>query len=224
MVRRKCTAAQREGHSKCVGKPLDYRGQTQSHSSFVKAMVKTRKGNYTSPHPSNKPPKPSSGSVRKVKNKVGSPAAKNRPSSLSSPLQQGEHSSDDFEFDKEEDIEEQQEAVASDSSLCSQGSQRQRLPFHLQRTLLSDIQLRGGIDNFGLESEQALSLICDQRPELYGERGDSLRMRIGRKVCHWRIISNKSKTDWFGVLRKFQVTDKPPKDQLLRKGLVPICG
>ena len=174
-------------------------------------MVHTRRGEYQSP----KPPLPKSSVKNKLKNKVGSPVGRTKTAGRANTAvaSQGEYSSDDFDISEEEDVNQEQEHIPSDSSFCSQASRRQRLPFNLQATLLSDIQVRGGIDKFGLESEQALALLCDDRPELYGERGDPLRRKIGKKVVRWRSSFNKSKASWLKVLSKFQVTEKPSKVQ-----------
>jgi len=154
-------------------------------------------------------------SVSKVKNKVGSPAAASRKSAAPSPLREEEYSSDEFDLDKEEDILEPPPAVApspSDSSLQSQSSRRSKLPGHLQIQLVTDIQAKGGIDKFGLGEKQAIAALCDARPEIYGNRGDPIRSKIGKKVCKWREKYNKSQAAWFQFVSDLKITEKPSKN------------
>ena len=132
-------------------------------------MVKTRGGVYRSPP--TKKPKPAAGSARKVRNKVVSPTAR-RQSTVEQ--EQEQYTSDDFDNADEEDLLEKpaDTEYASDSS---QGSIRRSLPVNLQRTLVADIQSRGGITKFDSETDpQAVRNLCDTRLELYGGRGDQL--------------------------------------------------
>ena len=145
--------------------------------------------------------------AKKVKNKVGSPPIRS-PRGKTPSINEEDVDSDDFNFNDEEDsvsVAGNQD-VASDAD--SAASLRVRLPANLQRQLLTDIQARGGIQKFGLEAEQALSILCDQRPELYGERGHRVRKRIGKKVQRWKSLST---TEYLGLLVKFGVTEKPSK-------------
>ena len=105
---------------------------------------------------------------------------KAKPQPVASPLKSiGEDESiesDEFDLAEDEDSFVQVESnpeQASDAE--SSASQRTPLPFNLTAQLLTDIQARGGIDRFGLESAQALSALCDSRTSLYGFRGDKLK-------------------------------------------------
>jgi hypothetical protein len=80
---------------------------------------------------------------------------------------------------------------------------------NLQLTLLKDIQSAGGIDKFHLGSSQALSFLCDSRPELYGARGDKVRNKIGKKVQRWKLLE---KDQWLGLLLDKKVTELPSKN------------
>jgi len=183
----------------------------RSNRKIIK-MVSTRRKGYQTP---DRPPRNTSKSVSKVKNKVGSPAAASRKSAAPSPLREEEHSSDEFDLDKEEDILEGPPAVApspSDSSLQSQSSRRSKLPGHLQIQLVTDIQAKGGIDKFGLGEKQAIAALCDARPEICGNRGDPIRSKIGKKVCKWREKHNKSQAAWFQFVSDLKITEKPSKN------------
>lgn len=189
-------------------------------------MVQTRsKGKKSIGSPP--PPK----QQRKVRDRVSSIASPRKKRvavgvaaavAAESPLRAEEVSSDEFDLSEEEDEEESPASEtgaarasaptkepADESSVgSSQASQRQRLPKNITRQLLIDIQLAGGIDKFHLESEQALCDLCAKRPELYGPRGSSVRLRIGRKVARWK---KKDKTEWLEVLMKSKVDVKPTK-------------
>lgn len=128
-----------------------------------------------------------------------------------SPLREDEDlESDEVDEEEEEELSglvPQLSDNPSDSESTS--SQRQRLPINLQRQLLIDIQSKGGIDKFGLDSQQSLANLCDQRPLLYGPRGDKLRGRIGKKVIRWRGLYRDDPTKWLSVLAKLSVAEKP---------------
>jgi len=185
-------------------------------------MVTTRQGKNQSKPPS--APSPAANratAARRVKNKVASPVAKRKADILPppiatgppSPLRDAGYSSDEFDLDAEDDEPSEQER-ASDSSVSTTGSQRKKLPGHLLSQLAADIQGRGGIERFSLEAEQALSLLCDQRPELFGTRASKLRLRVGRKVARWKARVKTDPLAWLQILEDLQVTKKPSKAQL----------
>ena len=158
-------------------------------------MVSTR--NSTKTTPGNTPRKATS---RKVKNKVGSPPIRS-PLGPVVALDEDEVESDDYNVNDEEDS--LQVAAPSDSDSVS-SEQRQRLPINLQRQLLADIEAKGGINAFTADSGQSLATLCDQRKQLYGERGDPLRRRIGRKVARWKLLTTEK---YLKLLLKFGVTE-----------------
>ena len=125
------------------------------------------------------------------------------------------YSTDEFDIDEEEDPEDRRgPAPASDSSASSTASKRERLPGHVLSQLAADINAKGGIDKFGLESQLALALLCDQRPELYGSRGSRLRYRVGKKVDRWKGKVKANPLAWLKILKDLQVTEKPTAAQL----------
>lgn len=155
---------------------------------------------------------------RRVKNKVGSPTPKKKPPILPLPSpgrSEGEeqYSSDELDYEAEEDPTSEQ-PQASDSSTSSTGSKREKLPGHVLSQLAADIHARGGIDKFSLESEQALAVLCDQRPELCGTRGSKLRLRVRKKVYRWKEKQKQNPLAWLQTIKDLQVTEKPTKAQL----------
>ena len=94
--------------------------------------------------------------------------------------------------------------VVSDAE--STASQRKRLPHNLQRQLLIDLGKQGGIHHYdqNSDSEQALVAILDRRQQLYGRRGEKLRVRIGAKVQRWKLLPHDK---FQAVLAKFRVAD-----------------
>ena len=181
-------------------------------------MVRTRRGAYEPSASADSKPPIRSSSGRKVKNKVGSPAARRAVQAIAvkeypppSPLR--DCSSDEFSYSEEEDTEEdkqrtKQDEPPSDNSVATGGS-RQRLSLNIQRTLVSDIQEAGGIDSFSLSTAHALKELCDRRPDLYGRKGEAIRQRIGRKVQRWKLLYAESEANWLKVVSKLEVTAKP---------------
>jgi hypothetical protein len=190
-------------------------------------MVKTRgsKGReyISSPQKSSRTP------ARKLKDKVGSPAARAsrglaaKAVASSAPTVADEtngFSSDEFYYsDEDEHKSRSASPIASDSatSQTSVGS-RTKLPLNLQLTLLNDIQSAGGIEKFQIESHQALSELCDKRPELYGARGGNTRLRIGRKVARWKQLE---KDQWLQLLLHKKVSEKTSKTSTITKKSKP---
>jgi hypothetical protein len=186
------------------------------HSS---AMVKTRGKEYPPPPSAQKS---SRTPARKVKNKVGSPAARASQglaaiavASSSAQVEDNytnyDPSSDEFEFSDEDEPNSRSASPFASASVTSETStdSRSKLPLNLQLTLLKDIQSAGGIDKFHLGSSQALSFLCDSRPELYGARGDKVRNKIGKKVQRWKLLE---KDQWLGLLLDKKVTELPSKN------------
>ena len=151
-------------------------------------------------HPATPASRKKAARTKKVKNKVSSPPA------VRHPLVADEVDSDEFNY------EEESESVAQEpeSDLESAGSGRRRLPTNLLQQLALDIHARGGIALFNLENKQGLADLCDQRIELYGDRGGDTRKRIQKKVQKWRELTP---TGYLGVLRKLgvQFTDSEPE-------------
>lgn len=160
-------------------------------------MVVTRGNNKTD---KNKATPTKSQSGRKAKNKVGSPA----PGGT-------------YPYDIDEDSDEYNYADENESGsehkpqsdVESASSQREKLSINLLQQLAIDIQARGGIQNFSLTGQQVLRTICDQRPELFGQKGDKLRERIGKKVNRWKRLSE---IDYINHLRDtLRLTDQQIK-------------
>ena len=162
-------------------------------------MVSTRSGKQT--------PK----KVAKVKNKVGSPTPSHR---VASPPPRGSDrfgaeesvGSDDINYEDEESTSPEALSVHSEATTSS----RLRLPRHVLQQLGLDIQARGGIHLFKLESHFALQALCDQRIGLYGQRGSDLRLRIGRKVARWQKLTQ---TEFTQVLLDLKLEEKDIKLQ-----------
>lgn len=128
----------------------------------------------------------------KAKNKVGSPPSRKFPAGrVTSPPPRsdlfGEEESVGSDEANYEDEESTSPEPPSDSDAST--SSRKRLPRHLLQQLGLDIQARGGIQVFRLQSHFPLRALCDQRTELYGQKGSDLRLRIGRKVARWQKLS-----------------------------------
>ncbi|CAB9504959.1 hypothetical protein SEMRO_214_G088850.1 [Seminavis robusta] len=131
-------------------------------------------------------------SARKVKDKVASPAPRKKLEATfdectTGDTEGGGYSSDDWNFEDGEDC-----LGQSDRSASTAGSRRVKLSLNIQKSLLEDILLAGGIDKFDLKSQQALSELCIQRPELYGQRGDQVRKKIQKKVYKWKEVYKDS--------------------------------
>jgi len=150
--------------------------------------------------------------AQKVKDKVGSPSARARrglaaKASIvrsSSPLK--ECSSDEFQHSDNEDARSSID-YTSDTSQVSTGSQRQRLPYNLQRSLLLDIFKNGGIQFFDQGKHLGLARLCDKRTHLYGERGDPLRERIGKKVVRWKLLHREEPKKWAELLETYSIKE-----------------
>jgi hypothetical protein len=154
----------------------------------------------------------------KVKNKVGSPAPSRSEAFKHSCIGQSDYDTDDFDYDREvdSDVVFSDAVDDSDTSFSSPKSKQKReeLPKNLQRQLLEDINKKGGIDKFDVLSTQAICELCDQRPTLYGNRGDKIRKRISKKVARWRKKFNQSPADWYAFVSKLSVTEKRRKVNL----------
>ncbi len=180
-------------------------------------MVKTSGREYNSTITT--PQTSSRTTARKLKNKVGSPAARASRGLVAKAVASSAlvedatsyPSSDEFQFSDEDDAKPRSASPFASASVTSQssGGSRSKLPLNLQLTLLKDIQREGGIDKFHLGSSQALSFLCDTRPELYGARGDKVRERIRAKVQRWKRLD---KDHWYSLLLAHNVTELPSKN------------
>jgi hypothetical protein len=164
-------------------------------------MVQTRRSKKytTEPSPAQPPP------ARKVKNKVGSPSPARKPAAEPPPA--AGYSSDEFAYSDYEDSSLSALPVENYNSDTSQGKRAALNPI-LQKELLTDIQKHGGLQAFRLRDQQALSHLCNLRPEVYGTRGDALRKKIRNKVRKWLELDE---TEWLGVLVRNKVSEKPGK-------------
>jgi hypothetical protein len=76
------------------------------------------------------------------------------------------------------------------SSPSSTSSRRLGIAISVQKQLAQDIEEAGGIKKFvgtELVAKQALSLLCNKRQNIYGERGDRIRTKIHKKVYSWKV-------------------------------------
>lgn len=84
------------------------------------------------------------------------------------------------------------------------------LPKHAEKHLAQAIVLGGGPDAFS--GSQAISRLCDTRPDIYGQRGDNRRRQISNKVNYWKTLnSTKFQTrvlDQLGVISPEPSTEK----------------
>ncbi|CAB9522411.1 hypothetical protein SEMRO_1299_G260690.1 [Seminavis robusta] len=187
--------------------------KTRSSKSEYSGTPEARRGRGKSTGGSSRKPSPAvvsvTGSSRKVKNKVGSPAPRKKSlfSDDEDDYDNKGYSSDEFNFGEEED--ELGEQSDSNHSVSTTGSgARKRLPKNVLKAVLTDIQHEEGIDVFHLASPQALRNILDKRPELYGNRRDITRVAIGKKVIKWRKKFHESKESWNQQLRDLGITEK----------------
>lgn len=80
-------------------------------------------------------------------------------------------------------------SLKSTASVESAGSKnRQRLALRVEKQLLRDIEAEGGLHFFGNGRPQALRSLLDNpdRTSVYGQRGDDIRKRIGKRVDYWK--------------------------------------
>ena len=147
----------------------------------------------------------------KVRNKVASPVAK-VPASIDPTSSDLDVESDEFNYEDEAESKASGEASTSSVVSASSSKSRERLSWNLQRQLLTDIQNAGGLQAFHLQAKQALSLLCNKRPDIYGERSDNIRRRIIAKVARWRLLPLHEQ---LALLQKFNVTAKPGKTLIL---------
>ena len=76
----------------------------------------------------------------------------------------------------------------------SSSRQRSQLPNCLLKQLAQDIETCRGIQAFtGTVCAQNLSKLCDQREDLYGKRGGTLRGKITKKVIRWKLLEDQGK-------------------------------
>ena len=117
-------------------------------------------------------------------------------------------------------------STSSVASASSTGSQRERLPGHVEKQLLADIQLGGGIKYFDFSEHQGLARLLDnpERINIYGVRGDPIRRKIShrvqylkhRTVAQWNKIldnafkGNPPKAPKVGSLKKASTREPPP--------------
>ena len=164
-------------------------------------MVSTRRsskssGSVSSSGPKQTPKRTTTGAARKVKNKVASP----RPRQPDLPPL-SDIDSDDYNFAEEEES----VGAAPASETDSASSKREKLPRNLLHQLALDINARGGIRLFNVQSNQALASLCDQRPELYGERGGVVRAKIQKKVQEWRELFVRNPESYLKSIQRIGV-------------------
>jgi hypothetical protein len=87
--------------------------------------------------------------------------------------------------------------------VSSTDSQR-GLPSFILKQLVFDIEEAGGIKNLAKTKNHILHGIVDQRPELYGKRGDPRRSQIQKKVWGWKQLHKEGKY-FEQVLNRLQV-------------------
>ena len=95
-------------------------------------------------------------------------------------------------------------ATNYDSDASSSTSSRRGIAYFTQKQLVQDIEAAGGIKAFKTGNEHALSILCNNRTEVYGERGDKLRIQIQKKVYRW-VLLDRDKLYAENVLTKFGV-------------------
>ena len=100
-------------------------------------------------------------------------------------------------------------STSSVASASSTGSQREKLPANVEKQLLADIQLAGGIKDFDYTENQGLAKLLDnpERVNLYGNRGDPIRRRISHRVQH---LKRRTVPQWNRILDRVFNGD-PPK-------------
>jgi hypothetical protein len=150
---------------------------------------------------------------RTILTKRDLPAASKSPSDFLSPLRPSPST-------RSRDQGKEDASVLSPSlhSTGSAGSSaRKELPFFLLKQLAQDIEDFGGLKTFkGTGSAQDLCKLCNQREDLYGKRGESLREKITKKVFRWKELEDQglyveNVLNRFGV-RSFQNQKKQEKD------------
>jgi len=79
----------------------------------------------------------------------------------------------------------------SSGSVTSAGSNREKLELCVEKQVLKDIEERGGLHFFEKGKTQGLSQLLDNpdRRRLYGERGDSTRKKISRRVRYLKKLT-----------------------------------
>jgi hypothetical protein len=77
---------------------------------------------------------------------------------------------------------------SSYGSRASTSSTRKRLPFHVEKSLITDIEERGGLEEFDRGKKQGLSFLFEksENSELYGKRGSELREKLGKRVNYFK--------------------------------------
>jgi len=100
-------------------------------------------------------------------------------------------------------------STGSVASASSTGSQREKLPDNVERQLLADIQLAGGLKDFDFSETQGLAKLLDnpERINIYGPRGDPIRRKISHRV---QYLKHRTVPQWNRILdRVFK--GNPPK-------------
>lgn len=79
---------------------------------------------------------------------------------------------------------------SSQTSDASSTASRPGISYHVQKQLTYNIEHSGGIQAFlGKNNEQGISNLCNNRAdELFGKRGDKLRIQISKKVYRWGVL------------------------------------
>lgn len=109
----------------------------------------------------------------------------NRLKSASPSATDFDDSSDDEEVSEEEDSVDPPETKDKEAAVQKpKAKSTKRVPPHIEKQLLQDIEKSGGLDKL---SGQALSKLLNQR-KCYGNRGDDLRRRITTRVNYLKQI------------------------------------
>ena len=129
---------------------------------------------------------PASPTPRASRRSRKTPSSASRPPaavvSVSASAASAEYSSDEFEFDDEQEVASvAAPSLSSTLSVGSSSSKREELPLVVQKTVLQDIELKGGIHLPNLRLQNILD--NPDRSDIYGtERGSRIRIRIGKWV------------------------------------------
>ena len=81
--------------------------------------------------------------------------------------------------------------VATAASTASSARKHARLPRHVEKQLLVDIQASGGIHLFDQGRQHELNNLLDKRTHLFGQRGDTLRKKIRNRVHYLKTLDKK---------------------------------
>jgi hypothetical protein len=75
--------------------------------------------------------------------------------------------------------------AGSAGSVSSNTSQRSRLDLFIEKQLLADIEAKeGGLHYFDQGDRLILAKLLDERPHIYGQRGEPIRKKISRRLTY----------------------------------------